>query len=185
MQPPGGGARGGRVLGGEASSWTTASPCAVSQRMKRLPTVCYQPGVGEGPDGRGDGPLGDRVSEGGVPVSVGEAGQEGLQQRSGRGAGQGEVPHALGDGGLAWAGLVDEFGRAGSGPPGRGGWCRRTRSVPCQRENAEMAAAIEADTALGRFGEVADIASVVAFLASNESRWVTAQVIEASGGYKL
>ncbi|MBZ6114543.1 SDR family oxidoreductase [Streptomyces olivaceus] len=48
-----------------------------------------------------------------------------------------------------------------------------------------MAAAIEADTALGRFGEVADIASVVAFLASNESRWVTAQVIEASGGYKL
>ncbi|MEU6819588.1 SDR family oxidoreductase [Streptomyces atriruber] len=53
------------------------------------------------------------------------------------------------------------------------------------RENAEMAAAIEADTALGRFGEVADIASVVAFLASDESRWVTAQVIEASGGYKL
>lgn len=45
--------------------------------------------------------------------------------------------------------------------------------------------AIEADTALGRFGEPADIAAVVAFLASDQGRWVTAQVIEASGGYKL
>ncbi len=53
------------------------------------------------------------------------------------------------------------------------------------RENADMAKAIEADTALGRFGETADIAAVVAFLASDEGRWVTAQVVEASGGYKL
>ncbi|WP_372346510.1 SDR family oxidoreductase [Streptomyces sp. KL116D] len=36
----------------------------------------------------------------------------------------------------------------------------------------------KADTALGRFGEVSDIASVVAFLASDAGRWVTAQVIE-------
>ncbi|AJD44376.1 SDR family oxidoreductase [Rhizobium sp. SEMIA 4085] len=34
-------------------------------------------------------------------------------------------------------------------------------------------------------GETSDIAAVVAFLASDEGRWVTAQVIEASGGYKL
>jgi 3-oxoacyl-[acyl-carrier protein] reductase len=53
------------------------------------------------------------------------------------------------------------------------------------RENADMVSAIERETALGRFGEVAEIASVVAFLASTESQWVTAQVIEASGGYKL
>ncbi|MFE2057954.1 SDR family oxidoreductase [Streptomyces sp. NPDC059446] len=39
--------------------------------------------------------------------------------------------------------------------------------------------------ALGRFGEASDVAAVVAFLASDEGRWVTAQVIEASGGYKL
>ncbi|WP_313167886.1 SDR family NAD(P)-dependent oxidoreductase [Massilia oculi] len=53
------------------------------------------------------------------------------------------------------------------------------------RENADMVKAIEADTALGRFGDTTDIAAVVAFLASSEGRWVTGQVIEASGGYKL
>lgn len=53
------------------------------------------------------------------------------------------------------------------------------------RENADMVKTIEADTALGRFGETSDIAAVVAFLASEEGRWITAQVIEASGGYKL
>ncbi|MFE5392960.1 SDR family NAD(P)-dependent oxidoreductase [Streptomyces sp. NPDC056568] len=63
------------------------------------------------------------------------------------------------------------------------GWVRTDLNADV-RENAEMAAAIEADTALGRFGEVTDVASVVAFLASDEGRWVTAQVIEASGGYK-
>jgi 3-oxoacyl-[acyl-carrier protein] reductase len=53
------------------------------------------------------------------------------------------------------------------------------------REDAGMVAAIEADTALGRFGEASAIAGVVAFLTSQEGHWVTAQVIEASGGYKL
>ncbi|MHC5261508.1 SDR family oxidoreductase [Streptomyces sp. UC4497] len=49
----------------------------------------------------------------------------------------------------------------------------RTDMNAAGRENPEMAAAIEADTALGRFGEVSDVAAVVAFLASDESRWVT------------
>ncbi|MBW4332336.1 SDR family oxidoreductase [Stakelama sp. CBK3Z-3] len=53
------------------------------------------------------------------------------------------------------------------------------------RENADMLKGIEADTALGRFGETSDIAAVVAFLASDDGRWVTGQVIEASGGYRL
>jgi 3-oxoacyl-[acyl-carrier protein] reductase len=64
------------------------------------------------------------------------------------------------------------------------GWTRTDMNAAV-RENADMVAGIEADTALGRFGEAADIAAVVAFLASEEGRWVTAQVIEASGGYKL
>lgn len=64
------------------------------------------------------------------------------------------------------------------------GWTRTDMNAAV-RENADMVRAIEADTALGRFGEASDIASVVAFLASDEGRWVTAQVIEASGGYKL
>lgn len=64
------------------------------------------------------------------------------------------------------------------------GWTRTDMNAAV-RENAEMVQAIEADTALGRFGEPGDIAAVVAFLASDEGRWVTGQVIEASGGYRL
>lgn len=64
------------------------------------------------------------------------------------------------------------------------GWIR-TEMNAAVRENAAMVKAIEADTALSRFGETEDVAAVVAFLASNEGRWVTGQVIEASGGYKL
>lgn len=64
------------------------------------------------------------------------------------------------------------------------GWTRTDMNAAV-RENADMVKAIEGDTALGRFGETSDISAVVAFLASDEGRWVTAQVIEASGGYKL
>ena len=38
------------------------------------------------------------------------------------------------------------------------------------------------DTALGRLGAPADIADVVAFLASPEARWITGQNIQATGG---
>jgi NAD(P)-dependent dehydrogenase (short-subunit alcohol dehydrogenase family) len=44
---------------------------------------------------------------------------------------------------------------------------------------------IEAMTALGRFGQPEDIAEVVHFLASPAGRWVTGQIIEASGGFNL
>lgn len=64
------------------------------------------------------------------------------------------------------------------------GWTRTDMNAAV-RENGDMVKAIEADTALGRFGEPSDIAAVVAFLASEEGRWVTGQAIEASGGYRL
>ncbi|MEX3773007.1 SDR family NAD(P)-dependent oxidoreductase [Pseudomonas sp. MYb118] len=64
------------------------------------------------------------------------------------------------------------------------GWVRTDMNAAV-RENADMVKMIEADTALGRFGETGDIAALVAYLAGDESRWVTAQIIEASGGYKL
>ncbi|MCK5555432.1 MAG: SDR family oxidoreductase [Alphaproteobacteria bacterium] len=41
------------------------------------------------------------------------------------------------------------------------------------------------DTALGRMAEPRDIADVVAFLCTDDARWITAQIIEASGGYRL
>lgn len=43
---------------------------------------------------------------------------------------------------------------------------------------------LAAITALGRVGRPEDIASVVAFLASDDARWVTGQVIGADGGVR-
>jgi len=41
------------------------------------------------------------------------------------------------------------------------------------------------DTAFRRFGRPVEIADVVEFLVSRSGGWVTGQVIEASGGYRL
>ncbi|MFB9660004.1 SDR family NAD(P)-dependent oxidoreductase [Glycomyces mayteni] len=49
----------------------------------------------------------------------------------------------------------------------------------------ELAGPLAADTALGRVGEPDDIGLAIAALCSEESRWITAQSIEVSGGYKL
>lgn len=40
-------------------------------------------------------------------------------------------------------------------------------------------------SALGRIGQPEDVADVAAFLASNDSRWVTGQYIDATGGAQL
>ncbi|WP_433021195.1 SDR family oxidoreductase [Kribbella sp. CA-294648] len=48
-----------------------------------------------------------------------------------------------------------------------------------------LVAQIAAGTALDRLGEPGDVADVVAFLASEEARWITGQVIDASGGLFL
>jgi NAD(P)-dependent dehydrogenase (short-subunit alcohol dehydrogenase family) len=48
-----------------------------------------------------------------------------------------------------------------------------------------LVAQITAGTALDRLGEPADVADVVAFLASEEARWITGQVLDASGGLFL
>jgi 3-oxoacyl-[acyl-carrier protein] reductase len=61
----------------------------------------------------------------------------------------------------------------------------RTDANSAFREDPELVKAVEAQIALGRFGEPSEIAAVVAFLASDEGHWVTGQTIEASGGYKL
>jgi len=50
---------------------------------------------------------------------------------------------------------------------------------------AETKTTIAGLTALGRVGAAADIADAVAFLASADSRWVTNQYIDVSGGLRL
>lgn len=53
------------------------------------------------------------------------------------------------------------------------------------RDNAALNAFIASQTALGRVGLPDDIGSVVAFLCSDDSKWVNAQRIEVSGGVFL
>ncbi|MEU8385733.1 SDR family oxidoreductase [Streptosporangium sp. NPDC048865] len=60
-----------------------------------------------------------------------------------------------------------------------------TRNSQYLRDNEELAKQQVAHVALGRLGESEDVASVIAFLASDEGRWVTGQVIDASGGTAL
>ncbi|MFI6347804.1 SDR family oxidoreductase [Streptomyces sp. NPDC050560] len=49
-------------------------------------------------------------------------------------------------------------------------------------ERAEWAASI---SALGRVGQPEDVAAIVAFLASDDARWVTGRVLDATGGSGL
>jgi NAD(P)-dependent dehydrogenase (short-subunit alcohol dehydrogenase family) len=50
------------------------------------------------------------------------------------------------------------------------------------RDNKELNAYISSQTALGRVGQPDDIGGVVAFLCSDDAKWVNAQRIEVSGG---
>jgi 3-oxoacyl-[acyl-carrier protein] reductase len=49
----------------------------------------------------------------------------------------------------------------------------------------DLRAQVSSTIALGRIGQAGDVADVVAFLASDDARWITGQSIEASGGQWL
>ncbi len=51
-------------------------------------------------------------------------------------------------------------------------------------ESSDMAKQMVHDTPLGRLGQPDDIASVAAFLASDDARWVTGSLIDAAGGLR-
>jgi 3-oxoacyl-[acyl-carrier protein] reductase len=53
------------------------------------------------------------------------------------------------------------------------------------REHPEEAADAAARTVFGRLGQPEDVADVVAFLASEESRWMTGERVETTGGAYL
>jgi 3-oxoacyl-[acyl-carrier protein] reductase len=57
-----------------------------------------------------------------------------------------------------------------------------TGKLAALQAHPELKAGTEALTALGRIGQPAGIADAVAFLASHDARWITGQVIDASGG---
>jgi 3-oxoacyl-[acyl-carrier protein] reductase len=54
-----------------------------------------------------------------------------------------------------------------------------------RRDQPEMRQIMIDMTALGRIGAAADVADVVAFLASDDARWITGQLLEVSGGLFL
>ncbi|WP_379964380.1 SDR family NAD(P)-dependent oxidoreductase [Epilithonimonas sp. UC225_85] len=53
------------------------------------------------------------------------------------------------------------------------------------RDVSDLNKYLASETALGRVGLPDDIGSVVAFLCSDDSKWINGQRIEASGGFKL
>ncbi len=53
------------------------------------------------------------------------------------------------------------------------------------RDNVQVNQFIASVTALGRVGLPDDIGSVVAFLCTEEARWINAQRIEVSGGMNI
>ncbi|MFJ8547225.1 glucose 1-dehydrogenase [Streptomyces sp. NPDC093586] len=54
-----------------------------------------------------------------------------------------------------------------------------------KRATPEAAARLASSSVFNRIGRPADIADIVAFLASDASRWVTGQILDASGGSRL
>ncbi len=49
---------------------------------------------------------------------------------------------------------------------------------------SDFEAGTVAQTPLGRIGQVDDIASVATFLASNDSQWITGELVRAGGGLR-
>lgn len=61
----------------------------------------------------------------------------------------------------------------------------KTELVANLVSNSELTESVVNMTALGRLGQPQDIADIAAFLASDKSRWITGQIIDAGGGFHL
>ena len=81
--------------------------------------------------------------------------------------------------------LAAELGKRGITVNAIGPGLTATDFTAHARQDPRVIAAVSSHTALGRIGQVGDIAGVAAFLAGDDSGWVTGQYIEASGGSGL
>ncbi|WP_344486532.1 SDR family NAD(P)-dependent oxidoreductase [Nonomuraea monospora] len=81
--------------------------------------------------------------------------------------------------------LANELGARGVTVNAVAPGATRTATNGAIFEAPGLAGLIAGSTALGRVGEAGDVADVVAFLASDAARWITGQVIDASGGLFL
>ncbi|MEW4570317.1 SDR family oxidoreductase [Tautonia sp. JC769] len=82
-------------------------------------------------------------------------------------------------------GLAIELGRRGITVNTLAPGLTATDLNASMRDDPRLVEIYSARTALGRIGEVNDIARAAAFLASDDSAWVTGQYLEASGGLGL
>jgi len=81
--------------------------------------------------------------------------------------------------------LANELGTRGITVNAVAPGATRTATNGSSFEAPGLTELITATTALGRLGTADDVADVVAFLASDAARWITGQVIDASGGLFL
>ncbi|MEV4476939.1 SDR family oxidoreductase [Nonomuraea sp. NPDC049504] len=81
--------------------------------------------------------------------------------------------------------LANELGARGITVNAVAPGATRTLANGAVFEAPGLADVIAGSTALGRLGDAGDVADVVAFLASDAARWITGQVIDASGGLFL
>lgn len=81
--------------------------------------------------------------------------------------------------------LAPEFGRRGITVNAVMPGVTETDMNAAWLAGAEARAGAEAMSVFSRVGQPADVADVIAFLASNEARWTTGQTIDATGGARL
>ncbi|MBB5983765.1 SDR family NAD(P)-dependent oxidoreductase [Kribbella solani] len=81
--------------------------------------------------------------------------------------------------------LAQELGRRGITVNAVAPGATRTEANGAVFEAPGLTELIVGQTALGRLGSGEDVAEVVAFLASPGARWITGQVVDASGGLHL
>ncbi|MGZ0151828.1 SDR family NAD(P)-dependent oxidoreductase [Kribbella sp. WER1] len=81
--------------------------------------------------------------------------------------------------------LAQEFGARGITVNAVAPGATRTDANGAVFEAPGLTELIVAHTALGRLGTAEDVADVVAYLASPAARWITGQVVDASGGLHL
>jgi 3-oxoacyl-[acyl-carrier protein] reductase len=114
-----------------------------------------------------------------------------------RGAGWGRVVNVSTDGARGFATEVsygsskhalESLSRAAAKELGRFGITANVVSLgPIQTGwiTPELEAQIAAQTPLGRVGRPDDVADVIVFLASQQARWITGQVIHVGGGHTI